>query len=92
MSSFPNVEPGRQVTWSNLRKWSIVFTTTLITFMVSFNSSVYDAALDRVANKFDVSFQETTLGIVLYVIGFGLGPLLWGPASELYVFRCVRDL
>jgi MFS transporter, DHA1 family, multidrug resistance protein len=80
--------PQREKTptdWSPIRKWSIVVTTTLITFMVSFNSSVYSTTLEALAEEFQTSSTVTTLGIVLYVLAFALGPLFWGPASELYV-------
>lgn len=69
--------------WSPCRKWVIVVTSTAITFMVSFSSSIYAAAVDDIAADFDVSTSVSTLGIAFYVAAFGLGPLIWGPASEL---------
>jgi hypothetical protein len=70
--------------WSRLRKWSIVVSATLITFMVSFASSVYSAVSRTIAAEFEVSSQVSILGVVLYVAAFALGPMIWGPASELY--------
>jgi MFS family permease len=33
---------------------------------------------------FDTSTEIVTLGISLFVLGFAIGPLFWGPLSELY--------
>ncbi len=33
---------------------------------------------------FKVSQEVVTLGISLFVLGFALGPLVWGPCSELF--------
>ncbi|KAF2165391.1 hypothetical protein M409DRAFT_55797 [Zasmidium cellare ATCC 36951] len=77
-------DPGRPKNWSTVRRWAIVVTTTLITFVVSFSSSVFSATLAEVADEFDVSKNVVVLGITLFVLGFAFGPLLWGPASELH--------
>jgi ammonia channel protein AmtB len=79
-------EIEKPANWSSLRKWSIIVTATLITFMVSFASSVYSAVTSSIASEFNVSPQVSILGIVLYVAAFALGPMIWGPASELYDF------
>ncbi|KAI1667967.1 Polyamine transporter [Pyrenophora tritici-repentis] len=77
-------DPQRPVNWSFTRKWAIVTATSLATFMVSFGSSVYSAATSQLQTDFDISATISSLGISLYVLGFAFGPLVWGPASELY--------
>ncbi|KAG4282426.1 hypothetical protein FPRO06_09099 [Fusarium proliferatum] len=77
-------EEDRPVNWSSSKKWSIVVSTSLATFVVSFGSSVYSAAIPHIQARFNVSPDTALLGITLYVIGFALGPMAWGPASELY--------
>ncbi|TID14282.1 polyamine transporter 2 [Venturia nashicola] len=79
----PN-DPEKPTNWSFSRKWSIVLTNSLITFMVSFCSSVYSAATLDIQKEFGASVTVSRLGISLYVFGFAFGPMLWGPASELY--------
>jgi MFS family permease len=39
---------------------------------------------DGIAKEFNVSKQLTVLGLSLFVLGLGLGPLLIGPLSEVY--------
>ncbi|KAH7143225.1 major facilitator superfamily domain-containing protein [Fusarium sp. MPI-SDFR-AT-0072] len=77
-------EEDRPVNWPSSKKWSIVVITSLATFVVSFGSSVYSAAIPHIQAGFRVSPDAALLGITLYVIGFALGPMAWGPASELY--------
>ncbi|RKL19103.1 hypothetical protein BFJ70_g14039 [Fusarium oxysporum] len=77
-------EDERPVNWPSSKKWSIVVSTSLATFVVSFGSSVYSAAIPHIQARFSVSPDTALLGITLYVIGFALGPMAWGPASELY--------
>ncbi|KAG4442854.1 hypothetical protein IFR05_001650 [Cadophora sp. M221] len=52
--------------------------------MVSFASSVSSATIPQVRSEFQVSANIALLVISLYVLGFAFGPMLWGPASELY--------
>ncbi|KAF5561185.1 major facilitator superfamily transporter [Fusarium phyllophilum] len=77
-------EEDRPVNWPSTKKWYIVVSTSLATFVVSFGSSVYSAAIPHIQTHFSVSSETALLGITLYVIGFALGPMAWGPASELY--------
>ena len=50
----------------------------------TFASSVYSPAVDPVAKEFEVGTQVTLLGISLLLVGFGLGPLIWAPLSEVF--------
>lgn len=69
-------DSARPMNWSTTRRWAIVVTTTLITFVVSFSSSVFFATLNEIADEFDVSKNIAVLGITLFVLGFAFGPLL----------------
>ncbi|KAH9845217.1 Major Facilitator Superfamily transporter [Teratosphaeria destructans] len=77
-------DPARPQNWPTWRKWAIVVTTTSITFVVSFGSSIFSAALHDLEDELDIPQHVAVLGISLYVAGFALGPMIWGPASELY--------
>lgn len=79
----PN-DPDKPTNWTFARKWTIVVTNSLVTFMVSFCSSVYSPAIPDIQHEFQVSATVSRLVISLYVFGFAFGPMLWGPASELY--------
>ena len=77
-------DPTKPMNWSNIKKWTIVITTTMVSFMVSFGSSVFSATISQTTAEFGVSREVMLLGVTLYVLGFAFGPLIWGPASELY--------
>lgn len=55
-----------------------------LAFRITFASSVFSTATVPTAKLFYVSMEVTTLGTALFVLGFALGPLIWGPFSELF--------
>lgn len=77
-------DPYRPINWPFRKK---VVTTTLYgltTFGITFASSVFSSGLGQISNDFSVGHEVATLGISLMLFGFGLGPLIWAPLSELY--------
>jgi len=50
----------------------------------TFASSVYSPAVSEIGEAFHVGQEVSILGISLLLFGFGLGPLLWAPLSEVY--------
>jgi Major Facilitator Superfamily len=66
------------------RKWAITILQAMSALVVTFASSVYASGIEDVEQYFHVSGEVATLGLSLFVLGFALGPLIWGPLSELY--------
>ena len=54
------------------------------TFTMSFCSSSYTGGLEEMRQELGMSEVVAILGVSLYVLGFGLGPLLFAPLGELY--------
>lgn len=53
------------------------------TFCVSLGSSMYAGGARGIARDvFHSNSEVTSLGISVYVLGFGLGPLVFAPLSE----------
>jgi multidrug resistance protein len=50
----------------------------------TFASSVYSPGVRQIADDFHVGTEVSTLGVSLLLFGFGVGPLLWAPLSEVY--------
>jgi len=67
---------------SSDRKWILIHSST-------FGSSVYTPAFQEVAERFNVSNTAALLGVSLYVVGLGFGPMLAAPVSETYGRRIV---
>ncbi|KAK6597974.1 MFS multidrug transporter [Botrytis cinerea] len=77
-------DPENPMNWNTKKKWIITVILGLMTFVVTFASSVFSTATIVVAELYDVSEEVAVLGTSLFVLGFGVGPLIWGPGSELF--------
>ncbi|KAL2222010.1 putative MFS multidrug transporter [Thermoascus aurantiacus ATCC 26904] len=77
-------DPENPQNWPTWKKWLITMTLSTMTVWITFASSVFSTATLATAEEFHVSTEVTTLGTSLVVFGFALGPLVWGPLSELY--------
>ncbi|KII88761.1 hypothetical protein PLICRDRAFT_176306 [Plicaturopsis crispa FD-325 SS-3] len=82
-------DPDNPYTWSRRRKWIITAQVASGTLSVSFGSSAYSAGIPQTMADLSVSREVAVLGLSLYVLGFGLGPLVFAPMSELYGRRIV---
>lgn len=77
-------DPYRPMNWPFRKK---VITTILYGFTtcwITFASAIYSPDVQQIAHDFDVSIEVATTGISMVVFGFGLGPLIWAPLSEVY--------
>jgi MFS transporter, DHA1 family, multidrug resistance protein len=72
-------DPMKLPVW---RKWTMTVLTTSTSLSVTFGSSVFSSAIGVMSKEFNVSEIVMLLGVSLYVTGFALGPLLFGPLSE----------
>jgi DHA1 family multidrug resistance protein-like MFS transporter len=77
-------DPYHPLNWPTLKKVSTTLLYGLTTMTATWASSAYSAGTDQVALEFGVSTQVATLGTALFLFGFGVGPLLWAPLSEVY--------
>jgi MFS family permease len=92
---------------SGIRKWTVVlvissaalcvtcassivsFTRSLVSYLILFKASFTEAGI---STEFGVSKEVTILGLSLFVMGLGLGPLLVGPLSEVYGRNIIYQL
>ncbi|KAK3386083.1 major facilitator superfamily domain-containing protein [Podospora didyma] len=77
-------DPYRPMNWPLSKKIATTLLYGLVTMTATWASSCYSAGTAQVAEQFGVDVQVATLGTSLFLIGFGLGPLLWAPLSEVY--------
>lgn len=75
--------------WSKAFKWWCTMCVALTCFVVAFNSAVITADLEGVSAEFGVSEEVALLTISLFVVGFGVGPMAFAPASEIWGRRPV---
>ena len=65
-------------------KWFIAVIMSFDTLAVSFASTAFSGAIPQVKDNFGLNTEVSTLTVSLFVLGFAIGPMSWGPLSELY--------
>ena len=71
--------------WSNSKRAGVVTIICLYTFVVYTTSAIYTSSETGIMEQFGVGEVVVTLGLSLYVLGYGVGPLLFSPLSEIPV-------
>jgi multidrug resistance protein len=77
-------DPENPKNWSKPYKWWCTMVVAFTCFVVAFNSAVITADLEGVSETFNVSNEVSLLTITMFVIGFGVGPMVFAPLSEMY--------
>lgn len=75
-------DPENPQNWGLVKKVWVTFEICLLTFSVYIGSAIYTAGIVDVSEVFGVSRVAATLGLTLFVLGYGVGPMLWSPMSE----------
>ncbi|CAG8977637.1 hypothetical protein HYALB_00006587 [Hymenoscyphus albidus] len=76
-------DPEHPLNWSTPKKVFVAFLICFLTTSVYIGSSIYSAGTVGVMEQFGVSQVAAMLGLCLFVAGYGLGPMVWAPASEI---------
>ncbi|KAL0264239.1 hypothetical protein SLS55_000186 [Diplodia seriata] len=82
-------DPGNPLFWKSWYKWFIALSVASTTLCVSFCSSAYSGGLEGIKKDLGASHEVATVGLSLFVLGFGIGPLIWAPLGEMYGRRVV---
>ncbi|KAH9892942.1 MFS transporter [Xylariomycetidae sp. FL2044] len=80
---YGNEDPENPRNWSRPKKFFVTFEICFLTFAVYIGSAIYTAGLQDVTRTFGVSEVAATLGLTLFVAGYGVGPMIWAPLSEI---------
>ena len=75
-------DPYRPINWPFRKKVITTVLYGLTTCWVTFASAIYSTGVLQISEDFHVTDAVSTAGISMVVFGFGLGPLLWAPLSE----------
>lgn len=70
--------------FSDARKWLWTLLVAVATMAVTLTTSAYTAPASELKAEFSISQVVFALGLSLFVLGFALGPIFWGPLSEMY--------
>lgn len=77
-------DPYRPLNWPTKKKVLTTIMYGMTTMTATWASSSYSAGTRQVAEEFHVGDQVAVLGTTLFLFGFGVGPLLWAPLSEVF--------
>lgn len=77
------IDPANPQNWSTGKKSTITAILWLYTFTVYCASAIYTPSIQGVIDEYGVSHTVSLLGLSLYVLGYGVGPLLFSPVSEI---------
>ncbi|KAH8669166.1 benomyl/methotrexate resistance protein [Xylariales sp. PMI_506] len=75
-------DPENPQNWSFRKKFFVSAIIYLYTFTFYMGSAIYAPSETGVMEEFHVDSQVASLGLSLYVLAYGIGPLLFSPLSE----------
>ncbi|THX81932.1 putative caffeine resistance protein 5 [Aureobasidium pullulans] len=78
----PN-DPECPTNWNQGKKFFVTFLICLLTTSIYIGASIYSAGEQQITMVFGVSTVVATIGLTLFVAGYGLGPTIWSPMSEI---------
>lgn len=78
-------DPENPQNWTFLAKANVVFQMYQYVIVVYMGSAIYSASAPQFMEIFGVSQSVSSLGLGVYVLGYGFGPLFLSPLSEIPV-------
>ncbi|KIK59421.1 hypothetical protein GYMLUDRAFT_169583 [Collybiopsis luxurians FD-317 M1] len=79
-------DPDNPRNWSSAKRAFVAFSISLMTFSMYIGSAIYTPSIPGIMAEFNVSLVHATLGLSLYILGYGIGPMFLAPLQELAVF------
>ncbi|OJI79335.1 hypothetical protein ASPTUDRAFT_179517 [Aspergillus tubingensis CBS 134.48] len=68
--------------WSLASRIWVTFMLAMFNLVVTISSSIFGSAQAKVADQFGVNEEVAVLGTSLFLVGYIIGPLIFGPLSE----------
>ncbi|OQD78448.1 hypothetical protein PENDEC_c001G02781 [Penicillium decumbens] len=83
--SFGVNDPENPVNWRKTRKFLVLAAGVMQVMNSTIGSSICSNAIPQIAEEFNITSQEAlVLPISIFLIGYVVGPLIWGPSSEYF--------
>ncbi|KAL2831268.1 MFS general substrate transporter [Aspergillus pseudoustus] len=83
-------DPANPRNYSQAQKWFLLSLVSSITLVSPFSSSVFAPAVSRTQQELgDTSSLRGSLAVTSYLFGYGTGPLLFSPLSEMHGRRII---
>lgn len=76
-------DPENPRNWSNRKKLWTGFVVLIYTLAIYIAASLYTAAIPHMMEMWNLGRVASSVGLSVYVVGYGLGPLIMSPLSEI---------
>lgn len=76
-------DPDNPQNWSISKKLFVTFQICSYTLAVYMGSAIYAPSEGGIMAQFHVNAQLASMGLSMYVLAYGMGPMLWSPLSEM---------
>ncbi|KAJ7136158.1 major facilitator superfamily domain-containing protein [Mycena epipterygia] len=76
-------DPENPRNWSFSKRAFVAFNISFLTFSIYIGSAIYTSSIPGLMAEFNVSLTTATLGLSLYVLAYGIGPMFLSPLQEL---------
>ncbi|KAK4167107.1 major facilitator superfamily domain-containing protein [Cladorrhinum sp. PSN259] len=87
--AFAPGDPEDPKNWSKPYKWYITMVVAITCFVVALCSSIVTSDVGGVSESFGVSHEAALVPISVFVVGFGVGPMIFAPLSEVFGRRII---
>ncbi|KID97680.1 Major facilitator superfamily domain, general substrate transporter, partial [Metarhizium majus ARSEF 297] len=78
-------DPEHPRNWPRPTKWKTTLTVSLFVFISPISSAMIAPALEDLGRSLDMKGNvEVYLSLAIFVLAYAVGPIFFGPASELY--------
>lgn len=81
---FQKDDQSNPMNWGQVRKWLVTVIVTFSVFAVTFTSSAYSVSAKEIIPEFNISTVTFIAGVSVFVLGFAIGPAVWGPLVSFY--------
>ncbi|GAA5871883.1 hypothetical protein JCM3774_000717 [Rhodotorula dairenensis] len=77
-------DPENPFNWSNRKKWQTCLFACVFTLLVAYCGTAFASGTPSMMRELGCSHELAVLGLSIFPLGFGLGPLFTAPLSEAY--------
>ncbi|GAA5858755.1 hypothetical protein JCM8547_004973 [Rhodosporidiobolus lusitaniae] len=81
---FPEGDPENPFNWSKRKKWQTAIIACVFTLLVAYAGTAFAMGTPSMMEELGCPHEVATLGLSVFPLGFGLGPLFTAPLSEAY--------
>ncbi|KAJ7207042.1 major facilitator superfamily domain-containing protein [Mycena pura] len=76
-------DPENPRNWTFRKRVFVAFNISFLTFSIYIGSAIYTPSIPGLMSDFNTSLTIATLGLTLYVLAYGIGPMFLSPLQEL---------